>query len=256
MPYRKLTARLNVLAVLLLVLPVLVLPMAQAEPLLGTLRATGPAWIASGTADWSQLSASRTLVGGDRLRTGDGAYLLVDLGSDGVIGLFADSEVGTHASEPVVDVLKGKVAFHLAADSELNIRAKSGRIAASSEKAEGYVEYQDSTPVVVVEYGELNVRIAGVDSKVGRGERIVIENDGSTPQVVGMEGVYETDERKATAAMAAEERSVAETPDYGRRRLLTWTAIGVVAVGATVGGIAASGGGGGGGDSNGSPGAE
>jgi hypothetical protein len=118
------------------------------------------------------------------------------------------------------------------------------------------VEYQDSTPVVVVEYGELNVRIAGVDSKVGRGERIVIKNDGSTPQVVGMEGVYETDERKATAAMAAEERSVAETPDYGRRRLLTWTAIGVVAVGATVGGIAASGGGGGGGDSNGSPGAE
>ena len=105
-------------------------PVGAAGSVFGTIQVSGPAWVASGEADWSRLSSTRPLVSGDRLKTGSDGYLLADLGDAGVVGLYGDAEVTTTDAGPgpVIDVHKGKVAFHLSPESNLELQAKGAGI--------------------------------------------------------------------------------------------------------------------------------
>ena len=226
-------------------------PVGAAGSVFGTIQVSGPAWVASGEADWSRLSSTRPLVSGDRLKTGSDGYLLADLGESGVVGLYGDAEVTTTDAGPgpVIDVHKGKVAFHLSPESNLKLQANGADIETQNTAADGYVEYdKHGIPVVVVEEGNLRVQIAGVDKNLVRGDRLAIDGDAAideeSMQLAGATG--DDDDRKA-AAMAADSGAT-----YGGLSAGAWTAVGVV-VAATGGAIAASSGGS---DSNGSGGTE
>ncbi|MFT4572691.1 MAG: hypothetical protein ACI91F_003596, partial [Candidatus Binatia bacterium] len=64
-------------------------PMVGAtQPVRGTLKVAGQAWVSADSSQWSELASTRPFLAGDRLRTGDTGHLLADMGSDGTIGLF------------------------------------------------------------------------------------------------------------------------------------------------------------------------
>jgi hypothetical protein len=152
-------------------------PVGAVEPVVGTIQVSGAAWVASSSTDWSRLSSTRPLVAGDRLRTGSDGYLLADLGDAGVVGLYGNAEVATTSagSGPVVEVQKGKVAFHLSPNSRMKLNAQGTGIASGTMAADGYVEYDaNGTPVVVVEDGALNVRTASGDTKRDGGLRAAL----------------------------------------------------------------------------------
>ncbi len=206
-------------------------PVGASGSVVGTIQVSGPAWVASPQSDWSRLSSTRPLVSGDRLKTGSDGYLLADLGDAGVVGLYGDAEVSTNDSNtgPVVDVLKGKVAFHLSADSEMQLQASGAGIAPRSGAADGYVEYgSDGVPVVVVEEGALNVQIAGIGHTVQRGERVSLTATEAQiePEPVQLAGADENDEndRRAAAAVA-----VGGGATYAGLTAAGWTAVALVA---------------------------
>ena len=226
-----------------------------AETVVGTIQVSGPAWVASDSADWSRLSSTRPLVEGDRLRTGSDGYLLADMGDAGVVGLYGDAEVATvdGAQGPVIDVLKGKVAFHLSPESKLQLQAEGADIASRRTAADGYVEYNsDGTPVVVVEEGSLNIQVAGIDRTVSRGERVALgaatsRSTASTAQPVVVAGASKSEQnRKAGgaavgggAASAGTASAVGTTAAAtGGMTVAGMTALGVVAAGVV--GVAAS----------------
>jgi hypothetical protein len=253
MSYPTLVKRIcaSVLSVGLVVITVP--PVGASGSVFGTIQVSGPAWVASGTADWSRLSSTRPLVSGDRLKTGSDGYLLADLGDAGVVGLYGDAEVTTTDAGPggpVIDVHKGKVAFHLSPASNLKLQAKGAGIATQKAAADGYVEYdKHGVPVVVVEEGSLLVQMAGVDKTLSRGERLSISEASATtdePEQIAMQD--DDDDSRKAAAMAADGGSAT----YGGLSAGAWTAVAVV-VAATGGAIAASSGGS---DSNGSGGTE
>ena len=226
-------------------------PVGAAGSVFGTIQVSGPAWVATGAADWSRLSSTRPLVSGDRLKTGSDGYLLADLGDSGVVGLYGDAEVTTTDAGPgpVIDVHKGKVAFHLSPDSNLSLQANGAGIATKQAAADGYVEYdKHGVPHVVVEEGSLNVQIAGVDKTLTRGDRLPIEGSAVATEGEPMQLAANDDDDKKAAAMAAGGGGAT----YGGLSAGAWTAIGVV-VAATGGAIAASSGGS---DSDGSGGSE
>jgi hypothetical protein len=210
------------------------------ESVFGRIQVSGPAWVASDSADWSRLSSTRPLVAGDRLKTGSDGYLLADLGEQGVIGLYGDAEVTARqdGESPSIEVHKGKVAFHLAPDSKLNLNADGAGIHSQKAAADGYVEYgDDGVPVVVVEEGSLNVQIAGVASELSRGQKMALKPDASAEkiQLAGShEGMMKEDEDrdrdKAGGWMGGKK--------YGGLSIAGWTALGVV--GAATGGAVAS----------------
>jgi len=209
-------------------------PVGAAESVFGTIQVSGPAWVASSSADWSRLSSTRPLVAGDRLKTGSDGYLLADLGDAGVVGLYGDAEVNTvqDGSAPVIDVLKGKVAFHLSPDSKLKLQADGAGIGVQTAAADGYVEYgSDGVPVVVVEEGSLMVQVAGVDRELSRGERLALKADASAePVQLAMNGDDDDDNKKAGAAMTGSGGG----GTYAGLSGAGWTAVGIVA--AAVGG--------------------
>jgi hypothetical protein len=204
----------------------------------GTIQVSGPAWVASDTADWSQLSSTRPLVAGDRLRTGSDGYLLADLGEAGVVGLYGDAEISANdaGDRPVIDVQKGKVAFHLSPKSNLMLQAKGAGIASDAAPADGYVEYgQDGVPVVVVEEGSLNVQVAGADRTVASGERLALNGDASAEP---MRMAANDDETKKASAYST---SGSGKKTYGGISGAGWTAIGgVLALTAGAVGVALS----------------
>ena len=209
-------------------------PMAGAAgAIYGTIQSSGAAWVASNTADWSRLSSARPLAAGDRLRTGSDGYLLADLGEAGVVGLYGDAEVTANdaGSRPMIDVHRGKVAFHLSPESRMMLQAKGAGIKSDTTAADGYVEYgRDGVPVVVVEDGSLNVQVAGVDRKVLRGEQLALSS-GSQPEPVRL--AEASGESKKAAATAT--KTGAKT--YGGISAAGWTAIAAVtaATGAAIG---------------------
>lgn len=214
-------------------------PPVGAGSVFGTIQVSGPAWVASGSADWSRLSSTRPLVSGDRLKTGSDGYLLADLGDAGVVGLYGDAEVTTTDAGrgPVIDVHKGKVAFHLSPESNLKLQAKGADIGTQQAAADGYVEYdKHGVPVVVVEEGSLMVQVAGVDKQLQRGERLSLDAAASTQEEPVQVAMDDGDDRKAAAAAAGGGAT------YGGLSAGAWTAVGVV-VAATGGAIAASSGG-------------
>jgi len=197
----------------------------------GTIQVSGPAWVASSSADWSRLSSTRPLVAGDRLRTGSDGYLLADLGESGVVGLYGDAEITANdaGSRQIIDVHKGKVAFHLSPKSNMMLQAKGAGIASDAMPADGYVEYgQDGVPVVVVEDGSLMVQVGGNDRRLARGERLAL-NTGSQPEPIQL-AQADSDAKKAAAATKS-------GTTYGGISGGGWTAIAgvLVATGAAVG---------------------
>jgi hypothetical protein len=242
MSYPTLIARIGASVLSLGLVLATVPPVGAAGSVFGTIQVSGPAWVASGTADWSRLSSTRPLVSGDRLKTGSDGYLLADLGDAGVVGLYGDAEVTTSDAGPgpVINVHKGKVAFHLSPESNMRLQAQGAGIATKQAAADGYVEYDgQGVPVVVVEEGSLLVQIAGVDKTLSRGDRLALEGSAvATPEDEPMQlaGATDDDDKKA-AAMAAGGGAT-----YGGMSTGAWTAVGVV-VAATGGAIAASSGG-------------
>lgn len=237
-------------SVALATLPVL----SSAKGVFGTLRANGPAWVASERGEWWPVEATRPFVLGDRLRTGTDGYLLAELGDGGAIGLFGDAEVRTGASDPIIDVVGGKVAFHLPASSPVRLTALDAGIASDAMPTAGYVEYgANGVPVVVTEQGRVSVDLGGTRRTIRAGERLVLKA-GEYPE----EAIEPVDEEPTDEA---ESKKAAEAPvqsDQPRRKFLglsgwAWTGIAVVAAAVGGGVAAASGGGGGGDDSNGSP---
>lgn len=227
----------------------------SARGVFGTLRAAGPAWVASGEGEWSPVESTRPFVLGDRLRTGPDGYLLADLGGAGAIGLFADAEVTADASAPVIDVRAGKVAFRLAAASPMRLTASRAGIVSDAMPAAGYVEYRDDgVPVVVGEQGRVNVRMDGMLYTIVDGEKLALKA-GEMPgeaieEPVSEEPAEEAESKKAAAAPV-------EGEEEPKRRLAGisatgWTAIAAIA-GLTGGSIALAESGGGSDDSNGSP---
>jgi hypothetical protein len=225
------------------------------DSILGTIQVKGPAYAATATTEWTKIAATRPLVAGDRLKTEAGGNLLADLGSRGVVGLYGDSEVAVaqEGEELVVNVLKGKVAFHLEPAGRVKVTTKGAVIPASplKEVADGYVEFDASgTPQVVVESARLNVALAdGSVRTLAGGDRLAVTAvPESAPAQVA---TGKQDERKAGPVAAG-----APAKTTGSRKVLgmgplAWTAIGGLALAVGVGaGVAA--GGGGGGDSNGS----
>ena len=214
-------------------------PFGAADSVFGTIQVSGPAWVASDSADWSRLSTTRPLVAGDRLKTGSDGYLLADLGDSGVVGLYGDAEVtATDAIDgsPTIDVHRGKVAFHLSPDSGLKLQADGADIISDDAAADGYVEYgTDGIPVVVVEEGTLMVQVAGVDQQLTRGERLALRSDDqqATPEpIVLAQADTDDDDRQKAAA-------VATTGKTGGVSAAGWTAIGIVGA-AVVGGVVAA----------------
>lgn len=209
-------------------------PVGAAESVFGTIQVSGPAWVASTSADWSRLSSTRPLVAGDRLKTGSDGYLLADLGDSGVVGLYGDAEVNTvdHGAGPIIDVLKGKVAFHLSPDSKLKLQADGAGIGGQTAAADGYVEYgSDGIPVVVVEEGSLMVQVAGVDRELSRGQRMVLTSDGTAEPIQMAASNGETDDTKKAGAAAT---TTGKSGTYAGLSVAGWTAVGIVA--AAVGG--------------------
>ncbi|RMD81975.1 MAG: hypothetical protein D6815_10370 [Candidatus Dadabacteria bacterium] len=214
-------------------------PVAPADSVFGTVQVSGPAWVSSGATDWSQLSSTRPLVAGDRLRTGSDGYLLADLGEAGVVGLYGNAEIRANDSGqgPVIDVLKGKVAFHLSPRSNLQLKAQGAGIGSKATPADGYVEFDENgVPVVVVEEGSLRVQYAGMERELKRGERLALKSDAEPVQVAASD---EEENRKKAAAVAAGGAAAggAGGAAFGGLSAAAWTAIGVVAA-ATGGAIA------------------
>jgi hypothetical protein len=233
----------------------------------GTIQVNGPVWVSSERTGWSKLSATRPLLSGDRLRTGMDGHLLAELGAEGVVGLFSDGELSTRnvAGKPVIEVTRGKLAFHLPAESGLRLEADGASIIATTDVGTGYIEYgEDGVPVVVVERGNLVVQLAGDDREVARGQRLVLRAGAEiTPLgIATVDGADRSSPGKAgalsTTVAGSESTASAKTSTVGAAAGGTylglgttgWTAIGAAAVavaGGTAGGVAAGGGGGGGG---------
>jgi hypothetical protein len=225
-------------------------PVGAVEKALGTIQVNGPAFAASGSAEWAQIMGPRPLFPGDRLKTGRDGYLVADLGAVGVIGLFGDTEVTTSESGDlfVVDVKTGKAAFHLEPGSRMRLTAKGASIVPGSSAADGYVEYDATgTPVVVMEGGALDVKLAdGATKSVTRGERLALTAT-AQPEPAPVASAEE-DARRATGAASAPPEKVKKK--YAGLTPLGWTAVGLAAAGVAGGAAALAGGGGGGGGSN------
>ena len=224
---RKAAASLMAVGMVLATVP----PVGAAASIFGTIQVKGSAWVSSGTDSWSELSKTRPLVAGDKLKTAADGYLLADLGSHGVVGLYGNAEVTANDSGrgPVIDILKGKVAFHLGDKSALSLRANGADIVAG-DAADGYVEFTDGKASVVVEKGGLNVVVAGVSRELKRGQRLSLEPGAEPVQLAGAEA-------DAAAGSASGAGSATTIAGLSTTAL---TAIGVVAVG--VGAAAAVGG--------------
>ena len=224
---RKAAASLMAVGMVLATVPTV----GSAASIFGTIQVQGSAWVASGTDSWSELSRTRPLVAGDKLKTAADGYLLADLGSQGVVGLYGNAEVTANDSGrgPVIDILRGKVAFHFGDKSALSLRANGADIAAG-DAADGYVDLTDGKAAVVVEKGSLNIVMAGVSRQLKRGQRLELEAGAQPVQLAGAE---------AGAAAASASGTAAATTIAGLSTTAL-TAIGVVAVG--VGAAAAAGG--------------
>ncbi len=165
-------------------------PAGAANPIFGTVQANGPAWSATGDGKWQRIVTTRPLVAGDEFRTGEGGYMLLDMGSHGIVGLYDDTEVSAveHGQGPSIDVSGGKLAFHIEPDSLLTISAADAEILGSTldtASVDGYVEINDNgDAVVAVEEGELSVALDGATRTLRQGERMLLNQAslGITPR--------------------------------------------------------------------------
>ncbi len=253
-------------------------PSLAAESILGTIENSGSVWVARPGEDWHEFQKVRPIVTGDRLRTGKDGYLIADLGSDGVLGMFASTEVRVtrSATGVVVSVGKGKVAFHLGADAGLSVVAADSLIrpdrSASEVAAHGYVKLSNAgDAVIVLEEGAAAVVVEGEIKRLRAGQRLLVsapdtkkggrlvaeapasEEEASRKAA----GILRVPETKVAAKGAAEVAAGGATSGSGpaattaaglsRNGKIALGALGVVALAVGIGSA------GGGGGSNGSP---
>lgn len=244
-PLRSLGATALSVAVTLAMVP----PVAAVDRVAGSIRVSGPAFAARSGGEWAAITAPRPLVAGDLLKTGNDGYLVADMGANGLIGLFGDSEVSTSEGSAglVVDVVRGKVAFHLEPKANVTIRIGDSVITSGTETADGYVERDAvGVPAVVMEGGKLDVRLPDGGTKtVATGERLELGTGATT-------AIDSGDDRRGAGAPSPDgDKPVRKK--YAGLSLRGWTAIAVVTAAVAGGAAALAGGGGGGGGSNGSP---
>lgn len=209
------------------------------DNVIGTVRFSGPAWVGTPESPWTRMGATRPLVSGDRLKTGPEGYMIADLGAHGSIVLHQDAELSSDRTAPAFAAERGKVAFHLASNSPVQIQANGAEIAATATATDGYVEYDDQgRATLVVETGRVTLTAAGEHSSIATGEHIVIAADKSDLDPVS--------DRKAAAAPAMQ-----SAPDHSRRnRALIIGGVTAAVAGGIVAAAVSGGGGGGGGDSD------
>ncbi len=244
-------------------------PALALNPVVGTVQVNGPVWVSGDARSWNDVSLTRPMLIGDTFKTGEDGYLLADMGAQGVIGMYGNSLINAvgNGNVPQIDVAAGKVAFHLAATSELVVSVADAELIAPGPAAgsgvDAYVEINDNGDAVVsVEHGFLNVRTNGVERRVKAGERYLLKETalGARPEQLGArpeqlaaaETANEDLERDKAAGLVTEEDEDEEgagVPPGGEGIGVGEAAVGV----AVVGGGAAALSGGGGGDTNGSP---
>ncbi len=187
-------------------------PVGAINPIFGTVQANGPAWVSDTGDGWDTLKSTRPLVAGERLKTGDGGYVLLDLGAQGVVGMYNNTEIsaGEDGDAAMIDVVDGKLAFHLSEYSAMRIAALDAEIYAPEPRssADGYVEINEhGDAVLAVEEGELAVSVAGVDRKLAKGQRMLLNEQemGATPERMQMASQHESaeEERDKAAGLAA-----------------------------------------------------
>lgn len=169
---------------------------AQGSPVFGTVQVNGPVWIAQDQG-WQRLALTRPLLAGDRLKTGSEGYLLADLGALGSVGMFGDTEISAGASDrgAVIGVEGGRLAFHLAAQSTMEISAADASIHSARDGADqaasGYVEVNSfGDAVVVVEDGILSVSMGGSERTLSQGDRLLLNRSalGALPESLPTQG--------------------------------------------------------------------
>ncbi len=157
-------------------------PVGAMDSVYGTVKAAGPVWVAGaaseagGDAGWTELSTTRPLLSGDRLRTGEKGYALAELGDQGVVGLYGNARVVTDRSGDAafIDVAEGKVAFHIGEGSAMILGAQGARIGAE-QAADGYIEVSsEGEATVTAEQGKLLVTMAGSRRELAAGHRLSI----------------------------------------------------------------------------------
>lgn len=137
-----------------------------ATPILGTIEVDGSAWVSTGAEGWLQLSTTRPLLVGESVKTGAEGYLLLDLGADGIVGMYANTDLSTTRDQdaPQLEIGAGKAAFFIPADSPLRLRAGDAVMGPGSAdepgtSINGYVELNEhGDGVIVVEEGSLDVK--------------------------------------------------------------------------------------------------
>ncbi len=155
------------------------LPVFAADaPIFGSVRTSGPAWVDMGTGTWSAIDSERPLIAGDSLKTGNGGYAVLDLGDKGALGMYKDTQIAAagHGKAAYIDVLGGKLAFHMARHSDITIAAADAEMFALSDPGargvDGYVEFTESGETIVgVEEGVLGIIVAGVEKTIEAGQR-------------------------------------------------------------------------------------
>jgi len=169
---------------------------AQGNPVFGTVQVNGPVWIAE-EQGWQRLAVTRPLLAGDRLKTGREGYLLADLGALGSVGMFGDTKMSAGASDhgAVIGVEGGRLAFHLAAHSTMEISAADASIHSDRDGADraasGYVEVNSfGDAVVVVEDGSLAVSMGESERTLSQGDRLLLNRSalGALPESLPTQG--------------------------------------------------------------------
>lgn len=142
----------------------------------GTLKTSGAAWVSADSAEWTQVSATRPLLAGDRVKTDDKGFAVAELGPQGTIGLAPGAEVRTTgtAGAAVVGVEKGKVAFHLNDASPMQVAA-AGATVKSTGAADGYVEVGATGTTLTVERGAMQVAMASGERTVKAGQSVDLQ---------------------------------------------------------------------------------
>jgi|GEM_PF-1876068 len=203
-------------AFLLILVPAFVLAMPLAalavNPIFGTVQVNGPVFLNNGAHGWDKVELTRPMVAGDHLKTGEEGYLLADLGKQGVVGMYGDTEIATGGSEngPLIDVRRGKLAFHMGTASAMTITAADAEILSTGtagskakDAADGYVEINSNgDAVVAVEDGRLSVRVAGVDRTLKKGERLLLNQEALGGEFNEKDRLAALDPQPATQATA------------------------------------------------------
>lgn len=199
----------------------------------GTMKGSGAAWVAADSTEWAEVSSTRPLLAGDRIKTGESGYVLADLGSHGVIGLSPEAEVsatGT-ADAAVFEVQKGKVAFHLNDNSSVRVAAAGASVKAAGD-SDGYIEMGSGAPTLTVERGAMQVAMAAGQRTVTAGQSVKLD----ATEIAGAYGEPQQPEEVPAPPPAP---APVQEEENKKRSLAPWilgaTAIAAVAVGVGVG---------------------